>query len=432
MGISTESIGVYLRLCAVNDHLTGGKWLGRGFCSNIFQHGEFPSDSVIGSSTTPWTFGTFQATNEVWEIAKGPTDALRGFADEIGRYIRCPIPTACETFRDSLSIIETQCKEEDTWRALFMGELIRLLEQEERLSFVSGRTRTIWISVDATLSWLAGVSWKDNQAFRFPTEVIKKLIGRPHYQLVIGEFELAVAAISLLLWGVEDGSHRIIILRTDNINVFQLFESAKSHGEVASKFPRCILRWCIEHQVEVIPRYVRSAHNVSADGLARWSQYECDQWRFDNNIQTIDTHELWDKWEQEWGQWADSPILNTFGIIGPMLGFYKTYRMRVVEWRPHLYVTTRILDEGSIPSAYTEIVNRRASAQLPDAEAEYMGGDSFLFIGTGVTRSELEDPHQTIYDLMPRYAIFLSHGRMGGNWAPEYWSDIFCRYCRLR
>ena len=61
----------------------------------------------------------FQATDAVWEIAKWPTDALLGFADEMGRYIRCPNPTEWGIFWDSLSIIETQCKDADTWRALY-------------------------------------------------------------------------------------------------------------------------------------------------------------------------------------------------------------------------------------------------------------------------------------------------------------------------
>lgn len=104
--------------------------------------------------------------------------------------------------------------------------------------------------------------------------MIRDLIGQPLYQLVIGECELAVAAIAILLWGLLGGSPRIIILRTGNINVFQWFESAKSHGLVTSKLIRLILQWRIEHHVEIIPRYVRSAHNVSADGLTRWSQYE--------------------------------------------------------------------------------------------------------------------------------------------------------------
>ena len=88
---------------------------------------------------------------------------------------------------------------------------------------------------------------------------------------------------------------RIISLCADNIDVFQRFESAKSHGKVASKLLRRILLWCIENRVEITPRYVRSAHNVSADGLTRWSQYECDQWLFGNEIQTDDMPELWAK-----------------------------------------------------------------------------------------------------------------------------------------
>ena len=150
---------------------------------------------------------------------------------------------------------------------------------------------------------LAGRSVVEGQAsFPFLNRCDQESYWPTLYQLVIGECELAVAVIAILLWGLREGPPRIIILRTDSINFFQWFESAKSHGLVTSKLLRRILRWCIEHQVEVIPRYVRSAHNVSADGLTRWSQYACDQWCFNNKIQTVDMPELWAKWEHEWGQ----------------------------------------------------------------------------------------------------------------------------------
>ena len=87
---------------------------------------------------------------------------------------------------------------------------------------------------------------------------MRTLIGQTDYQLIIGECELAISALSLLLWGLKDKSPRIIILCTDNINVPQWFESAKSHGRVTSRLLRRVLQWRVEHNVEVIPRYIRA------------------------------------------------------------------------------------------------------------------------------------------------------------------------------
>ena len=43
----------------------------------------------------------FQATNEVWKLIKGPTDALLGCHDEKGRYVRPPDPEVWHVFLGS-------------------------------------------------------------------------------------------------------------------------------------------------------------------------------------------------------------------------------------------------------------------------------------------------------------------------------------------
>ena len=99
--------------------------------------------------------------------------------------------------------------------------LSRLLILGERLSISSERDRAIWISADATLEWVACISWKDKETFRFPTRIINDLIGLVEYQLVIGECELASAVIAIRLWGTRLGMSRIIVVFTDNLNVCQ-------------------------------------------------------------------------------------------------------------------------------------------------------------------------------------------------------------------
>ena len=73
---------------------------------------------------------------------------------------------------------------------------------------------------------MGGISWTHKEAFRLPTTLIRDLIGVGDYQLIIGECELASAAIAVLLWGLYDGVPRIIILCADNLNVFQWLEAA--------------------------------------------------------------------------------------------------------------------------------------------------------------------------------------------------------------
>ena len=67
----------------------------------------------------------FRSTNEVWGIVKGPLALCLVSQMKSDVMSDFPNPAVWENFRDPLSIIETQCRDEDTWRALFEGELIR-------------------------------------------------------------------------------------------------------------------------------------------------------------------------------------------------------------------------------------------------------------------------------------------------------------------
>ena len=69
----------------------------------------------------------FQTTNEVWEIAKDPSDRLLACANENGVYVRRPGPTVWGMFRESMDLIQTRIGPEDMWRSMFPGNLSRLL-----------------------------------------------------------------------------------------------------------------------------------------------------------------------------------------------------------------------------------------------------------------------------------------------------------------
>ena len=159
-----------------------------------------------------------------------PTDALLGRPGEQGRYVRCPNPDVWNVFWGSMLVIDPLYMVGGKWRVPFRGELALFLQPEERLPFMGERSRAVWISGDATLTWSAVVSWGDKKDPRVSTDAIRTLIGKDDYQLIAGECELAIAVLTLLLWGLKNGSPRIIILCTNIINVSQWFESAKPHG----------------------------------------------------------------------------------------------------------------------------------------------------------------------------------------------------------
>ena len=158
--------------------------------------------------------------------------------------------------------------------------------------------------------------------------------------------------------------------------------------------------------------------------MTRWSQYECEQWAYSQCIQMAELPELWCKWETEWEERLAIPPLSPLELMAPLYQFYRTYKMRISEWRAELYSTNRILHDRNIPTQYLEIENPIVFENLPDSEPQYEGGDIFHLLGSGGCRMEMCDFQTRIRDLRPRYAMFLTPGWTEGNVAPEFRSDI--------
>ena len=163
----------------------------------------------------------FSTTNPICEVLSAHADELLKFGDENNEWVSCPSPEIWDKFWCSMRAIET-CPEVDVdWEALFHGSLFRLLPLAGRLSLKMEVRLSIWITVDATLDYLSGISWYDREFFRISTEEVVRLRGIPSDTVFeIGEREILAVAFAVFLWGIRDGVSRRIILRTDNRNVF--------------------------------------------------------------------------------------------------------------------------------------------------------------------------------------------------------------------
>ena len=195
-------------------------------------------------------------------------------------------------------------------------------------------------------------------------------------------------------------------------------------GQVTIPLPRRLLHWSIEVEIEIIPHYLRSARNISADGLTRWGEYECGRWMYEQGITPVEMPELWLKWETEWEQRLSEDPFATFELLPPLYDFYTVYKMRVAEWLAHLYGTARILSEQGIKSQCLDIQNRIVFQHLPETVSEYTTGDVFLLIGTGGRRMEMDDFKTQIRRILPRYAAFLTPGWTEDVSESAFWSDI--------
>ena len=104
---------------------------------------------------------------------------------------------------------------------LIRRKMLRMVKPEGRLSLKLEEELYVWITADATLEWISGVSWRDKQFFRVRVSdclsFFPSLIDEPFR---IAECELLAAVFAIMLWSKVDGVRRHIILRTDNKSVF--------------------------------------------------------------------------------------------------------------------------------------------------------------------------------------------------------------------
>ena len=100
----------------------------------------------------------------------------------------------------------------------FFGEIIPTEKRFARLQYPQN---VVWVSGDATLNTIAGVSWFDKEYFVLDAPPLVREMKRDlQEEIIIGECELLVTIISALLWGRGNGDTRIIIMCADNYNVF--------------------------------------------------------------------------------------------------------------------------------------------------------------------------------------------------------------------
>ena len=164
--------------------------------------------------------GHFATTNHILEILSAPVDELLTYGDENNEWVSCPHAEIWTSFWRSMSVIETCIAEDCSWRSLLRGSLFRLLPLHGRLALKMEVRPFVWITVDATLDFIAGLSWRDHECFRLSVGDCKQLCGTASDEVLrIGECEMMDTALAIILWGIKDGVVRNIILCADNRNV---------------------------------------------------------------------------------------------------------------------------------------------------------------------------------------------------------------------
>ena len=334
---------------------------------------------------------------------------LLAFGDENNQRVSCPQPETWHAFWHTMSVIETCMSNEVNWGNLFKGSLLRLLPLAYRMSLKMEVQPFIWVTVDATLEWISGISWHDREFFRMSIDDCIRLCGFPPDTVFkIGEGEMMAAAFAVFPWVEKSGIPRNIILRTDNRNVSHWFRKGRATHGKANRILKAVMDFIIKRKIEVTSQYLRSAHNISADGLTRWAEDDILDWLHYHRMEQVDVPPEWLRAIDVAGNDLDGPQ-RAAAIRGNMIGFLKGSHNKVCEWRPGRFATAGLLADWGAPCWVYGITQPIVFSLVEGyVKQRTPWGDISVLIGCAYSQLEINDFKRDVTHVMPRYAILIT------------------------
>ena len=193
-----------------------------------------------------------------------------------------------------------------------------------------------------------------------------------------------------------------------NRNVFRWLKKGKANHGKASRILKFAMDFVIKHNIEVVPQYLRSAHNISADGLTRWDESGIMDWLRQERMTQVGVTAEWMHALNDTIDDLGDPRFIT-QIRGRMVGFLRDSNNKVCEWRPGCYTTAAILwNWGSPCWAYG--ILRPTIQSLVDFHVQERAtrDDIFGLIGCAYSQLEIDDFKRDVRHIVPRYAILIT------------------------
>ena len=176
----------------------------------------------------------------------------------------------------------------------------------------------------------------------------------------------------------------------------------------ANRILKKVLDFAIKRKIEIFTQYLRSAHNISADGLTRWSENDIMDWLHHQRMEQVDVPFEWLRANDILGDEHDAGA-RAAAIRGNMIGFLRDNRNKVCEWRPGCYTTSSLLWGWGAPCwAYgitRPIIHSRVSSHVKERGPN---DDIFCLIGSAYSQLEINDFKRDATFIMPRYAILIT------------------------
>ena len=296
----------------------------------------------------------------------------------------------------------------------------RAVKPEERLSLKLEEELFVWIDADATLEWISGMSRRGRQFFRVRvSDCMRFCPSRINEPFRIAECELLEAVMAIILWSKVGGVSRHIILRTDNKNIPHWVKKSKAKLGIPNRITKRLIEYILKEKIDGFPAYLRSAHNLTADGITRWGEEGILSWLYDQRMQQAGVPLDWLHVLGEQASFPNERPLTTFEALLPLLNFPQTTRDHVCEWRPGCYDTASLLASWGVPMICYGVTHPHPQALVADQVTEYRFRDIFVLIGQASIQMEINDFKADEMRIAPRYSILATPVRIQDREEPN-------------
>ena len=283
------------------------------------------------------------------------------------------------------------------------------------------RLGILWILVGVTLDLVGAASWGGRELSRSPANQFPPLLHPDSRDPCrIGERELIAAETAGAKWS-QNGA-RNIIMRTDNKNGIIWVATAQSQAPAADRLLRELNLFAPNHQVDIIPVYVRGEPNHVADGPTHRSDRGVDSWGTQAGMARVDSVDLlWSNMALSYNAAPSAPTIpGKFSMLAAILRFHQKYpAYRISEWRPVNFAISWAVGNLGVPCFFEQISEWGAYDLLVRKTQKYISfigerGISLL-VWSCESWGEISDFHRAISRRIPRYAAMVEPMGLRGN-----------------
>ena len=211
-------------------------------------------------------------------------------------------------------------------------------------------------------------------------------------KLYMGECELLAASCSIYMWAARIPGC-ILILRTDNLNALSRIVKYKTEEGRASRAIRRLAAFLLDTGCEVSPFYVRSARNISEDGLTRRAGQEALERLRAERMEQVDIPGQWiiDSFRIHQEEGPIGNHMRTFGIVGELYGFFIDREDAECDWNPSCYTTAGAMGDWGIPAERYGVTRPDVHELVASQVSIRTSGNIFSPIGKESRQMEIDD-----------------------------------------